>query len=314
MGQQHPADEALAARALAVMPGGASHDGRQLVPHGLFARGASGPRKTGANGQSLIDLQCGNGALLLGHGHPSVRDAARNAVDAGLNFSAGSEVEIQWAEAVCRLMPAAEQVRFTGSGNEACALAMAVARAVTGRGPVLVLRDHHFGWVAPALLMKSSAQQMLDNPPGADARITLVEAETVQEALEVLETGRVCGVIFEPTGGSFGKLPLAPEDARALTAAAKRNGSLCIIDETITGFRVAPGGAQQLYGLTPDLIILGKVLAGGLPGGALAGRREPMSALDNRPGEGGGARKVAHMGTGNGNPVVAAVGVATLAA
>jgi glutamate-1-semialdehyde 2,1-aminomutase len=296
------------------MPGGASHDARQMVPHGLFVRGAAGARKIAVDGSSLIDLQCGNGALLLGHGHPAVLDAARGAVEAGLSYSAGSEVEIKWAEKVRELMPAAEQVRFTGSGNEACALAIAVARATTGRGPALVLRDHYFGWVAPALLPRSAARQILEAPPRSDARIALIEAETVQEALEILASRRVCGIIFEPTGGSFGKLPLAAEDARMLTVAAARNGSLRILDETISGFRVAPGGAQQVYGLAADLIILGKILAGGLPGGALAGRCEFMAALDNRVGEGGRAGKVAHMGTGNGNPVVAAVGLATLSA
>ncbi|MET0273747.1 MAG: aminotransferase class III-fold pyridoxal phosphate-dependent enzyme [Phenylobacterium sp.] len=284
-----------------------------MVPHGLFAHAGIGPLKRGPDGRSVVDLQCGNGALLLGHRHSAVLDAARAAIEDGLNFSAGSEAEVCWAEAVQRLMPAAEQVRFTASGNEACALAIAVMRAVTGRGAVLVLRDHYFGWVAPALLPKLPAHQMLDGPARADAPITLVEAETAPEALEVLESGRVGGVIFEPTGGSFGRIPLAAEDARALNAAARRNGALCILDETITGFRAAPGGAQQLLGLTADLFVLGKVLSGGLPGGALAGRRELMRALDNRPGETGGA-KVAHMGTGNGNPVVAAVGVATLAA
>lgn len=314
MGRTSHETETLAGRALSVMPGGASHDARQLVPHGAFVRGARGASKIAADGASLIDLQCGNGALLLGHGHPAVLEAARAAVEAGLSYSAGSEAEIAWAEKIRELMPAAEQVRFTGSGNEACALAIAVARAVTGRGRVLVLRDHYFGWVAPALLPKSAARQVLDTPDRGDAEVALVEAGTVQEALDVLESGCVSGIIFEPTGGSFGRLPLAAEDARALTAAAARNGALRILDETISGFRVAPGGAQQFYGLEADLVILGKILAGGLPGGALAGRRAFMAALDNRIGEGGPAGKVAHMGTGNGNPVVAAVGLATLRA
>jgi glutamate-1-semialdehyde 2,1-aminomutase len=304
-------EQDIAQRALQVMPGGASHDGRQLAPHGLFAEQAEGPWKASVDGRRCIDLQCGNGSLLLGHGHPEVVEAGRAAILAGLNFSAGSEVEVQWAEAVRGLMPCAEQVRFTASGNEACALSFAVARAATGRNAVLTLCDHYSGWVGPALLAKVSARAFLEQATPAGG-LTLVEAQDVPEALVALASGRVAGVIFEPTGGSFGKVPLSAAEARALNEAARQSGSLCILDETISGFRVALGGAQQLYGLTPDLIILGKVLGGGLPAGALAGRADIMSVLDNRSGQARGAGGVAHMGTGNGNPVVAAVGLATL--
>lgn len=302
----------LTHRALDVMPGGASHDGRQLFPGGVFVACAEGAWKTGVDGKRLIDLQCGNGSILLGHGHPLVVEAGRAALEAGFNFSAGSEAEVRWAETVRALMPCAEQVRFTASGNEACALSFAVARAATGRDSILTLRDHYCGWVGPALLPRIPASRFLDG--FLDTGPVLVEAADVTEALSVLASGRMASVIFEPTGGSFGKIPLAETDLSALSEAARRNGTLCIADETITGFRVAPGGAQQLYGLTPDLIILGKVLGGGLPAGALAGREPVMRLLDNRPGTGTGTGGVAHMGTGNGNPVVAAVGLATLAA
>ncbi len=304
----------LARRALDVMPGGASHDGRQLSPPGVFVIRADRAWKTGVEGQRLVDLQCGNGALLLGHGHPLVLEAGHAALDAGLNFSAGSEAEVRWAEAIRTLMPGAEQVRFTASGNEACALSFAVARAATGRDPILTLRDHYCGWVGPALLPRISAQQFSRAAPHDDGPL-LVEAADTNEALSVLATGRIASVIFEPTGGSFGKLPLSAADASALIEAARKNGTLSIADETITGFRVAPGGAQQLYRLTPDLIILGKILGGGLPAGALAGRKSVMRLLDNRPeASSAGAGGVAHMGTGNGNPLVAAIGLATLTA
>ncbi|WP_312160447.1 aminotransferase class III-fold pyridoxal phosphate-dependent enzyme [Phenylobacterium sp.] len=303
----------VARRALEVMPGGASHDGRQLEPGGPFVRRAAGPFKTGVDGRELVDLQCGNGSLLLGHAHPGVVEAGLRAIEAGLNFSAGSEAEVAWAEAVCALMPGAEQIRFTASGNEACALSFAIARAVTGRAPVLVLRDHYCGWMGPALLRRVAADRFLDLAL-ADDEVVLVEAQDVAQALAVLASRRVSSIIFEPTGGSFGKLPLSAADALALGETAGRHGSLCIADETITGFRVAPGGAQKLLGLKPDLTILGKILGGGLPAGALAGSRGLMKALDNRPGGTGGPERVAHMGTGNGNPVVAAVGLATLAA
>lgn len=299
---------ALARRAGDVMPGGASHDGRQLVPHGLFASSASGAYKTGEDGRSYIDLQCGNGAIFVGHGNRDVIEAGRRALAAGLNFSAGTEIEIRWAETVRRLMPAAEHIRFTGSGNEACALGFAVARAATGRAPVLVLRGHYYGWVGPALLSRRPVRAVTRS----DGDIVLAEVEGLGQALDALASGLFSAVIFEPTGASFGRVPFSAEDARALAAAARANGTLCIFDETITGFRVAAGGAQALYGVAPDLTVLGKILGGGLPCGALAGRREHMRVLDNRPGFAREGARVSHMGTGNGNPVAAAVGVATL--
>jgi glutamate-1-semialdehyde 2,1-aminomutase len=308
--KSEPRVEHLARRAGDVMPGGASHDGRQLVPHGLFALSASGARKTGEDGRSYIDLQCGNGAILLGHGNHDVVEAGQRALARGFNFSAGTDVEIRWAEAVRRLMPAAEQVRFTASGNEACALGFAVARAVTGRVNVLTLRGHYCGWVGPALLGRRPARAV--TRPDGDI-ITLAEAGGVDEALDALATRNFSAVIFEPTGASFGKVPFSAGDARALAAAARDSGSLCIFDETITGFRVAPGGAQSLYGVSPDLTVLGKILGGGLPCGALAGRRDHMRVLDNRPGRPADGARVSHMGTGNGNPIAAAVGTATLA-
>lgn len=272
-----------------------------------------GARKVGADGRSYIDLQCGNGSLLLGHAFRPAIDAGKAALEAGFNFSAGTETEIRWAETVCRLMPTVEQVRFTGSGNEACALAFAVARAMTGRGPVLTLRGHYCGWVGPALLPRSAAQDVLRGRVGGEI-ISLAEAENFVDAAEALASGRFSALIIEPTGASCGKIPLSFDTVRALADAARRNGSLIIFDETITGFRVAPGGAQNLCNVTPDLTVLGKILGGGLPCGALTGRRTHLAVLDKRASVPATKRQIPHMGTGNGNPVVAAVGTATLEA
>jgi glutamate-1-semialdehyde 2,1-aminomutase len=303
-------DQELAARALTVMPGGASHDGRQLEPVGLFIHSAKGARKIGTDGRSYIDFACGNGALLLGHGHKASVQAASRAIAAGFHFSAGAEIEVRWAEQVRAMMPAAQQVRFTSSGNEACLLAMAVSHAATGKAPVLVLSGHYHGWATSALLPRIS----LDGLAQAGSGIAVAEAPDTPSAIAALATSRFGAIIVEPTGASFGKVPLKRDQLLELARAAKAAGALCIFDETITGFRVAPGGAQQLLGIAPDLIVLGKILGGGLPCGALAGRRDLMKILDNRPTISSQAPQVSHMGTGNGNPVVASVGVETLLA
>ncbi len=303
----------LAARALDVMPGGVSHDGRQLEPLGFFIRSAEGARKTGIDDRSYIDFACGNGSLIFGHCHKPALRAATNAIAAGFHFSAGTEAELRWAEQVRALMPAAQFVRFTSSGNEACLLSFALARAATGRAPILVLSDHYHGWAAPAVLPKIALPdfvQRLETFPDS----IIVEAGDVPSAIDALANGRFGAVIIEPTGASFGKIPLSRAEAHALADAAKAAGAFCIFDETITGFRVAPGGAQQLFDIAPDLTVLGKILGGGLPCGALGGRRDVMDLLDNRSESAIEAGHVSHMGTGNGNPVVAAVGLATLTA
>ncbi|MEJ0043979.1 MAG: aminotransferase class III-fold pyridoxal phosphate-dependent enzyme [Rhizomicrobium sp.] len=298
----------LAIRALDIMPGGVSHDGRQLEPYGLFVRSAQGARKTGADGRVYIDFACGNGSILLGHGHKASIEAGAEAMVRGFHFSAGSEAELRWAEAVRALMPAAQQVRFTSSGNEACLLALAVSRAVSGNATVLTLAGHYHGWAAPAVLPTI----LLDGFAARGDQVTLVEAPDVMQATAALTSGRFGAVILEPTGASFGKLPLGRIEVQALVAAARAAGTICIFDETITGFRVAPGGAQELFGVVPDLIVLGKILGGGLPCGALAGRRDLLSVLD-KPDQRSATARLAH-GTGNGNPVVAAVGATTLLA
>lgn len=302
--------ERLARRARDILPGGASHDSRQLSPHGLFTKSAHGADKISSDGQRIVDFACGNGALILGHGHPAVLNAAAHALESGFSYSAGSEIEIAWAETVRELMPALEHIRFTSSGNEACALAFAIAHAKTGRGAILTLAGHYCGWIAPALLPQRSLQESTRTP---SPEICIARANDVDEAAEALRSGAFAAIIIEPTGASFGKVPLSQTQAKQLTESAASAGTVMIFDETITGFRVSPGGAQRLFGLKPDLTVLGKILGGGLPCGALGGRRDLMAALDNRPGQTSAAH-VSHMGTGNANPVVAATGHATLIA
>lgn len=299
----------LAERALAVMPGGVSHDGRQMEPHGLFIQSAEGARKFDPDGRSYIDFACGNGAIMLGHGHKASIDAVAKAASRGFHFSAGSEIELRWAELVKSLMPAAEQVRFTSSGNEACLLALAVARATTKKSKILTLSQHYSGWAIPAVLPRLRPEDK-----GDSENLAIVEVDDVAQALSALASGSFAGIIVEPTGASFGKIPLDRAAARAIASESRAAGSVCIFDETITGFRVSPGGAQRVYGIAPDLIVLGKILGGGLPCGALAGRRELLQVLDNRSTRISDADYVCHMGTGNGNPVVASLGVETLSA
>lgn len=288
--------ERLAARAADLLPGGGSHDFRQWEPAGLFVREGRAGRKVTVDGRDIIDLSLGNGALLFGHGHAAVIQAVASALSHGLHFSATTEAELDWAEWIRRLVPSAERVRFTASGNEAVLLAVAVARRLTGRTGLVSLAGHHFGWALPAV--------------GVDVET----AADVSSLIARLADGGHALCLLEPTGAAFGKAPLAAADLARILAAARRVGTLVLFDETLTGFRVAPGGVQGLTGLHPDLTVLGKILGGGLPCGALAGPASVLSVLDNRVSRQGHGPHVAHGGTHNGHPLVAAAGVATLTA
>lgn len=303
-----PQSAALTRAARRVAPGGASHDARQLNPHGIFVRAAQGARKTDVDGNAIVDLVCGHGALLFGHGHAPAVDAAQRALASGVHFGAGTAAELAWAQAVQRRIPCAERVRFTASGNEACLLAAAVARLATGRNAILSIKGHYLGWALPAVLPRID----IADAPDADTRLCIADAADADAAVDALATGRFAAIMLEPTGASFGKAPLSFTQLRAIAHAARERGTLTLFDETITGFRVSPGGAQYASGVTPDLAVLGKILGGGLPCGALAGRAHLMDLLDNTPESGASGPHLSHMGTGNGNPVVAAAGVATL--
>jgi glutamate-1-semialdehyde 2,1-aminomutase len=222
------------------------------------------------------------------------------------------ELEIEWGQWVQRLVPSAEKVRFVSSGTEATLMALRLARIFTGRPKVLKLAGHFHGW--HDFLIAGADPPYDGSPvpglPGEIAAQTVIVPPNDAAAVERALAGdpRIGCVILEPTGGHFGTVPIRGEFLRELRELTTRLGRLLIFDEVITGFRIHPGGAQGHYGVTPDLTTLAKVLAGGLPGGCLAGRADIMAGLEFRPGK----AKMKHPGTFNANPLSAAAGVAAL--
>jgi glutamate-1-semialdehyde 2,1-aminomutase len=307
----NPRSRAIHERAVRALPGGISHDSRRAVPFPVAITRASGGHKTDADGHDLICYVMGHGALLLGHQASPVVEAIERAAGRFLHAGSSTEEEVEWAERVQRLVPSAELVRFTSSGTEATMLALQVARGFTGRDRILKLEGHFHGW-HDAAAVGSDPRYFGKHIPGiADVTreaITVVPPDpcAVERALAV---GDVAALILEPTGASFGAIPLSVDflaAARELTSGA---GTLLVFDEVISGFRWSPGGLQQVAGVTPDLTALAKILAGGMPGGAVAGRRDVMEVLAFRPGDGA---KVHHPGTHNAHPLSAAAGIATL--
>jgi glutamate-1-semialdehyde 2,1-aminomutase len=308
-----PASRALYERARRLFPDAVTHDNRRMQPFPLYVERAEGAFKWDVDGHRYIDYWMGHGALLLGHNPPAVRDAVREQAGKGTHYGASHPKEVEWGEWVQRLVPSAERVRFTASGTEATHMAVRLARAFTGRKHVVKFAGHFHGWHEG---LEIGVRAPYEAEPEAGQLAEVVELVTVLPPNDIvavrerLADGDVAAVIIEPTGAHFGALPVAPSFVRALRAETQRAGTLLIFDEVVTGFRVAPGGAQQLLGVKPDLTTLAKILAGGLPGGAVVGREDVLAYLATRP----GAPKVAHHGTFNANPLTAAAGVAMLSA
>jgi len=313
--ERTPASERLAAQAQDLFPSGITHDGRHLKPYGIYVERAEGARKWDADGSEYIDYYGGHGALLLGHNHPEVMAAVEQAIARGTHFGANHEAEIRWGRLVRDLAPSAERVRFTSSGTEATHMALRLARAFTGRAKVLRLKTHFHGWhdhMTSGLSSHFDGSPTAGVLPGVAENVVLVAPGDIEGTVAALEREDVAAVIFEPTGASFGMVPLPPEYLTVVRDATRRHGTLLVFDEVVTGFRVSPGGAQAHYGVIPDLTSLAKILAGGLPGGAVVGRKDVLDALDFEAAPTSGREKIQHQGTFNANPVSAAAGAATL--
>ena len=305
----NPASRSRHELARGLLPDGVAHDVRRGLPFPLTIWEASGSRKTDIDGHDLLCYVMGHGALLLGHGDPEVVEAIATQAARLLHGGSNHEGEAEWAREVVDLIPSAERVRFTSSGTEATLLSLQVARASTGRRTVLKLKAHYHGWNEH--LMIGSDPPFDRVPPGANERLlddVIVAPADADTIASLLGAHEVAAVILEPAGALSGAVPLPPGLLERLRATTDQHGTVLIFDEVVTGFRFAPGGVQQAAGVTPDLTTLGKVVAGGMPGGALCGRAPIMAALETRPDR----PKVPHPGTHNAHPVSAAAGITTL--
>ncbi len=304
-------------RAVEVFPGGVTHDTRYLKPYPLYIDRATGSRKWDVDGHEYVDYIGGHGALLLGHNHPQITAAVQRQLAKGTHFGASHELELELGEQIQRMVPCAGKVRFTGSGTESTLLAIRLARAFTGKQKIVRLVGHFHGWhdqVAFAATSHFDGSVPAGILPGVASEAIICPSGDAAALAGVLDANAdVAAVIMEPTGATFGLVPLAASylgKARKLTAA---KGVLLIFDEVITGFRVSPGGAQAHVGITPDLATYAKIVAGGFPGGAVAGRKDVMDVMTMRDDRAWNlAHRVPHQGTFNANPITAAAGLAAL--
>lgn len=313
----HRRSRRLAERANAVFPSGVTHDIRAFSPFPIYIERAQGARKWDVDGHEYIDYIGGHGALLLGHNHPDVIAAIHDALADGTHFGSSQEREIEWGEQVLRMVPCAERVRFNSSGTEATMMALRLARAFTGRDRVIKLAEHFHGWhdLAVGQLREDEAHPQASGVPSRFYDdLTIIPSGDITALQEALAPHDVAALIFEPTGAHWGTHPIPPSYLSAAQELTRESGTLFILDEVITGFRMAPGGAQEHYAVTPDLSTHAKILAGGLPGGCVAGREDILSMLEFRESDDAwnSRHRIPHQGTYNAQPPAAAAGIAAL--
>jgi glutamate-1-semialdehyde 2,1-aminomutase len=309
-------NEELFAAAQRVIPGGVNSPVRAFRAVGgtprFFARG-SGARVWDADGKDYIDYVGSWGPLILGHAHPAVVQAVQQAAAQGLSFGAPTAAEVELAEMLCLRVPGLEQVRLVSSGTEATMSAIRLARGYTGRSKIVKFEGCYHGHADALLVKAGSGALTLGNPssagvPADTAAHTLVLEYNNVGALEAAfqrDGAAIACVIVEPVAGNMNLVAPNREFLDALRALCTRHGALLIFDEVMTGFRVGPQGAQGLYGITADVVTLGKVVGGGMPLGAFGGRRDVMASIAP-------LGPVYQAGTLSGNPVAVAAGLATL--
>ena len=279
----------------------------------LFIQRGKGAQVWDADGRSYIDYVGSWGPLVVGHAHPEVVASAQRALERGLSFGAPTELEVEMAELLCRLMPTLEQVRLVSSGTEATMSAIRLARGFAGRDRIIKFEGCYHGH-ADALLVKAGSGALTFGQPSSagvpqdTAAHTMVLEYNNEVALErafANDGDGIAAVIVEPVAGNMNLVAPRPSFLELLRKLCTRHGAVLIFDEVMTGFRVALGGAQALYGIKPDLTTLGKVIGGGLPVGAFGGRRDIMQKIAP-------LGPVYQAGTLSGNPVAVAAGLATL--
>ncbi|RKF15844.1 glutamate-1-semialdehyde-2,1-aminomutase [Alginatibacterium sediminis] len=308
--------EQLFSQAQQHIPGGVNSPVRAFKGVGgnpVFIQSANGSRITDADGKQYIDYVGSWGPMILGHNHSAIRNAVLKAVENGLSFGAPCETEVEMAALVSRLVPSMQQVRMVSSGTEATMSAIRLARGFTARDKIIKFEGCYHGHADCLLVNAGSGALTLGQPssPGVPADFakhtltaTFNDLASVEALFEQFPSD-ISSIIVEPVAGNMNCIPPNADFLSGLRELCDRFGALLIIDEVMTGFRVALGGAQAYYGVTPDLTCLGKVIGGGMPVGAFGGRADVMAHLAP-------LGPVYQAGTLSGNPIAMAAGIAAL--
>jgi len=308
-----PKSQQLYQKAEKVLPAGVSYFLRYIEPYPFYTAKAKGSKLTDVDGNEYIDFWLGHTALILGHSPPEVMEEVRRQIENGTHYGTAHELEIALAEQIVKMVPSAEMVRFTNSGTEANMYATRLARTYTNRGKIAKFEGGwHGGYDALDVAIKPPLDVLESGglTSGALMDTIVLSFNNIEEARRRIKNERFAAIIIEPVQGAGGCIPAEREFLKELRELCTKNGTLLIFDEVITGFRLAPGGAQQHYRVLPDITVMGKILGGGFPVGAFASRKEIMDHMNpmlyERP------RFSFHGGTFCANPVTMTAGLATL--
>lgn len=311
-----PQSESAFARASRVIPGGVNSPARAFGAVGgkpPFMKRAEGAYLWDIDGHQYIDYIGSWGPMILGHGNAQVLSAVADTLKDGTSFGAPTEREAEIAELVAETVPSIEMCRFVSSGTEAAMSAVRLARGVTGRSKIIKMTGHYHGHVDALLVQAGSAATTLGAPnspgvtPGAVADTLLCPFNDISAIRELFAAhpGQIAAVLVEPVAGNMGLVPPRPGYLEVLREITEKDGSILLFDEVMTGFRLALGGAQELYGIRPDMTVLGKIIGGGLPAAAYGGRGQMMQHVSP-------SGKVFQAGTLSGNPLAMAAGLETV--
>jgi len=300
-------------RAKNVLPAGVSYAIRYFEPYPFYTARAEGSKLYDVDGNQYIDFWLGHTALILGHSPPAIVEAVKKQLENGTHYGTSHELEVELAEQVVKMVPSAEMVRFTNSGTEANMYATRLARAYTGRSRIAKFEG---GWHGGYDALHVSVKHPFDIPEsaglttGALQDTIVLPFNNIHRVRNRLKKEKVACILVEPVLGAGGGVPAEKEFLKGLRELCDEKGILLIFDEVITGFRLAPGGGQQYFSVTPDITVFGKILGGGFPIGAFSGRKEIMERIDTlvyeRP------QYSFHGGTFTANPISTTAGLSTL--
>jgi glutamate-1-semialdehyde 2,1-aminomutase len=295
----HPTSLTLAGEAAGLFPQGVTHASRFMSPFPVYMERGSGPRKWDVDGNEYIDYKTGHGSMILGQANPAIVNAVQTQMTRGTHLSSGTRLEIEWANAVRRLVPAVEKVRFVSSGTEALMMAFKMARVYSGKEKIVKFAGAFHGWSDPAFVTDPETDRRDGIPRGTSDTIINAPPHDL-EALDELLQGRddVAAVVFQ--GNDIAR----PEFITGLREVTEQHDTLLIFDEVVSGFRWSNAGCQGRFGVEPDISAFAKILAGGLPGGCVGGRAEVVDTV--------GGDGIRHPGTFNANPLSAAAGCTAL--
>lgn len=311
-----PGSAQLAEQARKVFPSGITHDTRYIEPYGIYVNRAQGSHKWDVDGNEYVDYTGGHGALLLGHAHPALVEAVEKQISRGTHYGASHELEVKWGELIQEMIPCAERVRLTNSGTEATLLGLRLARAFTGRNKILRFTGHFHGWqdhVSFGFVSHFDGTPTTGVLPEIAENVVIVPPWDIEDTRRIIEShDDIAAVILEPTGSTWGQVPVTKAFLQSLREITAQRNIVLIFDEVICGFRCSPGGLQGALGITPDLTTLGKIVASGMHGAAIVGRKDILDLLDFHHTKDANIEKIGHQGTYNAMPTSCAAGIAAM--